>query len=84
MVLVRESRSHVFAHLGPPVLRCRPARGDGVPVGPPGGIVRERLALALGTLLAELAHGGDTTVVCATHDPLLIEQADEELSLGSG
>jgi ABC-type lipoprotein export system ATPase subunit len=40
-------------------------------------------ALALGTLLAELAHGGDATVVCATHDPLLIEQADEELSLGS-
>ena len=40
-------------------------------------------ALALGTLLAELAHSGDATVVCATHDPLLIEQADEELSLGS-
>ena len=26
---------------------------------------------------------GETTVICATHDPLLIEQADEELSLGS-
>ena len=40
-------------------------------------------ALALGTLLAELARSGETTVICATHDPLLIEQADEELSLGS-
>ena len=26
---------------------------------------------------------GEATVICATHDPLLIEQADEELSLGS-
>ena len=40
-------------------------------------------ALALGTLLAELARSGETTVICATHDPLLIEQADEELSLAS-
>jgi ABC-type lipoprotein export system ATPase subunit len=41
-------------------------------------------ALALGMLLAELARSGETTVICATHDPLLIEQADEELSLESG
>ena len=40
-------------------------------------------SLALGTLLAEVAHEFGTTVICATHDPLLIEQADAELSLGS-
>jgi ABC-type lipoprotein export system ATPase subunit len=40
-------------------------------------------ALALGTLLADLARTTGATIVCATHDPLLIEQADAELSLGS-
>jgi ABC-type lipoprotein export system ATPase subunit len=40
-------------------------------------------ALALGALLADLARASGTTVICATHDPLLIDQADAELSLGS-
>jgi len=40
-------------------------------------------SLALGALLADLARRAGVTVVCATHDPLLIEQADEVLSLGS-
>jgi ABC-type lipoprotein export system ATPase subunit len=40
-------------------------------------------ALALGALLADVARTTGATVVCATHDPLLIEQADAELSLGS-
>ena len=35
----------------------------------------------IGTLLAELAHGTGTTVVCATHDPLLIGLADREVRL---
>jgi ABC-type lipoprotein export system ATPase subunit len=38
----------------------------------------------MGTLLAELARSTGAVVVCATHDPLLIEQADEILSLRSG
>ena len=38
--------------------------------------------VAVGALLRELAHTSGTTLVCATHDPLLIEQADEELVLG--
>jgi putative ABC transport system ATP-binding protein len=38
-------------------------------------------ALAAGVLLAELAREG-TAVVCATHDPALIDQADDELQLG--
>jgi ABC-type lipoprotein export system ATPase subunit len=40
-------------------------------------------ALALGTLLADLARSTGATVICATHDPLLIDQADAELPLGS-
>jgi ABC-type lipoprotein export system ATPase subunit len=39
-------------------------------------------ALALGALLADIARTTGATVICATHDPLLIEQADAELSLG--
>ena len=37
--------------------------------------------LEIGGLLADLAHGTGTTVVCATHDPLLIGLADRELRL---
>ena len=39
-------------------------------------------ALAVGALLVELARSTGAVVVCATHDPLLIEQADEVLALG--
>jgi ABC-type lipoprotein export system ATPase subunit len=38
-------------------------------------------SIALATLFRQLAAGG-VTVICATHDPLLIEQADRELPLG--
>jgi ABC-type lipoprotein export system ATPase subunit len=37
--------------------------------------------LAIGELLAQLARETSTTVVCATHDPLLIGLADGELGL---
>ena len=40
-------------------------------------------ALAVGNLLMRLARESGAAVVCATHDPLVIEQADEELPLGS-
>jgi ABC-type lipoprotein export system ATPase subunit len=39
-------------------------------------------ALAIAALLARLAHESGATVICATHDPLVIEQADHELPLG--
>jgi ABC-type lipoprotein export system ATPase subunit len=39
-------------------------------------------ALAVGALFARLAREFGTAVVCATHDPLLIEQADARLVLG--
>ena len=41
-------------------------------------------ALAVGTLFAELARTTGTAFVCATHDPLLVELADDVLALGSG
>jgi putative ABC transport system ATP-binding protein len=39
-------------------------------------------ALAVAALLARLARERGTAVVCATHDPLVIEQADFDLPLG--
>ncbi|MBD0317793.1 MAG: ATP-binding cassette domain-containing protein [Thermoleophilia bacterium] len=41
----------------------------------------EANALAVGTLFARLAREHGVTVVSATHDPLLVEQADAELPL---
>jgi ABC-type lipoprotein export system ATPase subunit len=42
----------------------------------------EANAIAVGTLFVRLARDFGAAVVCATHDPLLIEQADETLRLG--
>jgi ABC-type lipoprotein export system ATPase subunit len=39
-------------------------------------------ALAVGALFVRLAREHGTAIVCATHDPLLIEQADAVVSLG--
>ncbi len=38
-------------------------------------------ALAVALLFARLARGRGATIVCATHDPVVIEQADGELAL---
>ena len=38
-------------------------------------------ALAVAGLLARLARDSGATIVCATHDPVVIEHADEELTL---
>ncbi|HET7045320.1 MAG TPA: ATP-binding cassette domain-containing protein [Gaiellaceae bacterium] len=38
-------------------------------------------ALAVAVLLARLAREHGATIVCATHDPIVVEQADEELAL---
>jgi ABC-type lipoprotein export system ATPase subunit len=40
--------------------------------------------LAIGGLLADLAREQGTTVICATHDPILIALAGAELQLGAG
>ncbi|MGB2951811.1 MAG: ATP-binding cassette domain-containing protein, partial [Gaiellaceae bacterium] len=38
-------------------------------------------AIALGALFSRLVSERGTTIVCATHDPVVIEQADDELRL---
>jgi ABC-type lipoprotein export system ATPase subunit len=38
-------------------------------------------ALAVAVLLARLAREQHATIICATHDPIVVEQADDELSL---
>jgi ABC-type lipoprotein export system ATPase subunit len=38
--------------------------------------------VVVGALLRDLAAGG-CTVVCATHDPLVVELADDNLRLGA-
>ena len=38
-------------------------------------------AVEIGALLSRLVEEHATTIICATHDPLVIEQADEELEL---
>jgi putative ABC transport system ATP-binding protein len=38
-------------------------------------------AIAVAVLLRRLARETGAAVVCATHDPLVIEQADAEISL---
>ena len=40
--------------------------------------------VTLAALLSRLARETQTAVVCATHDPLLIEQADAQLALAPG
>jgi ABC-type lipoprotein export system ATPase subunit len=41
-------------------------------------------ALALAVLFARLARETGATVICATHDPIVVEQADEILPLAGG
>jgi putative ABC transport system ATP-binding protein len=38
-------------------------------------------ALAVAVLLSRLARESGAAILCATHDPLVIEQADAELAL---
>jgi ABC-type lipoprotein export system ATPase subunit len=40
-------------------------------------------AVAVGGLLARLARESGAAIVCATHDPVVIEHADEQLKLWS-
>jgi ABC-type lipoprotein export system ATPase subunit len=49
----------------------------------PSSRLDEANAVMVATLLRRLAHERGAAVVCATHDPLVLEQADEELSLAA-
>jgi ABC-type lipoprotein export system ATPase subunit len=60
---------------------CRPAV---VLADEPTARLDAATTLAIGDLLVRLARETATTVVCATHDPLLIGIADRELRLDAG
>jgi ABC-type lipoprotein export system ATPase subunit len=64
------------------IARALAARCRLVLVDEPTSRLDQTNALSIAVLLARLARETGIAVVCATHDPLLIEQADEQLSLG--
>jgi putative ABC transport system ATP-binding protein len=63
------------------VARALAARPALLVADEPTARLDEENARAVGTLLAELARETGTAVVCATHDPALLEHADLEVPL---
>jgi ABC-type lipoprotein export system ATPase subunit len=63
------------------VARALAARPTLLLVDEPTARLDQANALRLGTLLSALARETGAAVVCATHDPVVIEQADAELAL---
>jgi ABC-type lipoprotein export system ATPase subunit len=64
------------------IARALAARCRLILVDEPTSRLDQQNAISVSVLLARLARETGIAVVCATHDPLLIEQADEELRLG--
>ena len=64
------------------VARALAARPQLLLADEPTARLDEANARAVGELFVGLARSAGTAIVCATHDPLLIEQADEMLRLG--
>ncbi len=65
------------------IARALAPRPDVLLADEPTARLDQANALAIGRLLALLAHDSGTAVVCATHDRCVIEQADDELELGA-
>jgi ABC-type lipoprotein export system ATPase subunit len=65
------------------VARALAARPSLLLVDEPTARLDEANALRLATLLTALARETGAAVVCATHDPVVIEQADAELALAA-
>jgi ABC-type lipoprotein export system ATPase subunit len=64
------------------VARALAARPELLLADEPTSRLDQANALAVGALFVRLARELGTAVICATHDPLLIQQADEVLRLG--
>jgi ABC-type lipoprotein export system ATPase subunit len=65
------------------VARALAARPALLLVDEPTARLDQANALRLATLLTTLARESGAAVVCATHDPVVIEQADDELALAA-
>ena len=63
------------------IARALAARPAVLLVDEPTARLDEANALAVGVLLAKVARELGTCVICATHDPLVIEQADANVAL---
>jgi ABC-type lipoprotein export system ATPase subunit len=64
------------------IARALAARPELLLADEPTSRLDQANALAIGALFVRLAREHGTAIVCATHDPLLIEQADAIISLG--
>jgi energy-coupling factor transport system ATP-binding protein len=65
------------------IARAVAARASLLLADEPTARLDEANALAVGALFAELARATGAAVVVATHDPLVVEQADATLALGA-
>jgi ABC-type lipoprotein export system ATPase subunit len=65
------------------IARALAARPELLLADEPTARLDQANAAAVGALLAQLARESGAAVVCATHDPLVIGHADEELRLGA-
>jgi ABC-type lipoprotein export system ATPase subunit len=66
------------------VARAMAVRPSVILADEPTSRVDVAAAYSLAGLLADIAREHGTTVVCATHDPILIELADDEVRMGGG
>jgi ABC-type lipoprotein export system ATPase subunit len=64
------------------IARALAARPELLLADEPTSRLDQANALAVGALFVRLAREHGTAIVCATHDPLLIEQADAVVALG--
>ena len=65
------------------IARALAARPALLLVDEPTSRLDQANAVAVAALLARLAREHDTAVVCATHDPVVIDQTDEQLALSA-
>jgi ABC-type lipoprotein export system ATPase subunit len=64
------------------IARALAANARLILVDEPTSRLDQQNAISVAVLLARLARETGVAIVCATHDPLLMEQADEQLRLG--